>query len=452
MSNTWSLLIKGGTLITPNGRELADIAIAQGKIVAIGDLTTVGADEIIDAKSLHVLPGVIDSQVHFRDPGHPHKETFYSGTKAAVLGGVTTVFDMPNTNPLTITADELQGKLARAEGRAWCNYAFYVGGCASNIDQLAQLESMPGCSGVKVFMGSSTGDLLAADDATLLRILQNGKRRVAIHAEDEARLIERRYIAEQAAHPIAHPDWRDVETALKATTRILRLARLAGRPIHVLHITSAEELTLLAQNKDIASVEALPQHLTLHAPDCYEKLGTLAQMNPPIRDSTHQTALWQALQTGVIDVIGSDHAPHTLAEKVKPYPQSPSGMPGVQTLLPLMLNHVANGKLTLERLVDLTSAGPARLFGIAGKGRIAVGYDADLTLVDLSKQQVIDKTWLASLCGWSPWEGMKITGWPVWTIIDGRVVMHDGALRGEPIGKPVRFISTLKNTIMDTNE
>lgn len=442
MAKPFSLLIQGGILITPSGRERADIGIAQGKIVAIGDLSASEADEVVDAEHLHVLPGVIDSQVHFRDPGHPLKETFESGTRAAVLGGVTTVFDMPNTNPLTITAAELQGKLDRATGRSWCNYAFYIGGCASNAEQLVQLENLPGCCGIKVFMGSSTGDLLAADDETLLRIMQSGKRRVAIHAEDEALLVARKHIAEQAGHPTAHPVWRDVETALKATTRILRLARLAGRPVHILHITTAEEIALLAQNKDIASVEVLPQHLTLYAPDCYMRLGTLAQMNPPIRDSTHQSVLWQALRDGVIDVIGSDHAPHTRDEKSKPYPQSPSGMPGVQTMLPLMLNHVAHGKLTLKRLVDLTSAGPARLFGIAGKGRIAVGYDADLTLVDLKKQQTIDKSWLASLCGWSPFEGMNITGWPVSTIVNGRIVMLNGALLGDPIGKPVSFIST----------
>jgi len=451
MTKPFSLLIQGGTLITPNGQERADIGIAQGKIVAIGDLSASNADEVVNAEHLHVLPGVIDSQVHFRDPGHPLKETFESGTRAAVLGGVTTVFDMPNTNPLTITAAELQGKLDRAVGRAWCNYAFYIGGCASNAEQLAQLENLPGCCGIKVFMGSSTGDLLAADDETLLRIMRSGKRRVAIHAEDEALLISRKHIAEQVGQPTAHPIWRDVETALKATTRILRLARIVGRPVHLLHITTAEEIALLAQHKDIASVEVLPQHLSLHAPDCYERLGTLVQMNPPIRDISHQSALWQALRDGVIDVIGSDHAPHTIDEKSKPYPQSPSGMPGVQTILPLMLNHVVHHKLTLERLVDLTSAGPARIFGIVGKGRIAVGYDADLTLVDLKKKQTIDKTWLASLCGWSPFEGMSITGWPVSTIINGRAVMLNGELFGNPIGKPVSFISTLKDSIMDTN-
>lgn len=446
MKKTFSFLIQGGTLLTPNGRESADIAIADGKIVAIGHLSQHDADEVLDATHLHILPGLIDSQVHFRDPGHPHKETLESGTKSAVLGGVTAVFDMPNTHPLTITAAELQGKLDRAVGRSWCNYAFYMGGCATNAAELAQLENLPGCCGIKVFMGSSTGDLLAADDETLLRILKSGKRRVAIHAEEEARLIERKHLAEQAGNVTAHPIWRDIETALKATSRIIRLARLAGRPIHVLHITSAEELALLAQNKDIASVEALPQHLTLHAPDCYVKLGTWAQMNPPIREIRHQTALWQALQNGVIDVIGSDHAPHTKEEKSKPYPQSPSGMPGVQTLLPLMLNHVAQGKLSLERLVDLTSAGPARLFGIAGKGRIAVGYDADLTLVDLGRQQKIEQSWLSSLCGWSPFEGMTITGWPVCTVIDGCTVMRDEELLGEPIGKPVNFTSTMTGT------
>jgi len=240
-----------------------------------------------------------------------------------------------------------------------------------------------------------------------------------------------------------HPEWRDVEVALKCTTRLLRLARQAHRRIHVLHVTTAEEMQILKDNKDIATVEVLPQHLTLAAPECYERLGSFAQMNPPIRDARHREALWAALNAGIVDCIGSDHAPHTKEEKARPYPRSPSGLTGVQTLVPIMLNHVAAGRLTLQRFVDLTSAGPARIFGMAGKGRLAVGYDADFTIVDLKANRTITNDWIASRSGWTAYDGMKVTGWPKATIIRGQVVMRDDELLNKPVGVPVRFQETL---------
>jgi dihydroorotase len=292
-------------------------------------------------------------------------------------------------------------------------------------------------------MGSSTGSLLVEDDDALLEVLRHGRRRVSIHAEDEHRLRERMALVRDGADVAMHSEWRDVETAVLATKRILRLARKAGRRIHVLHISTAEEVPLLAAAKDVATMEATPQHLTLAAPDCYERLGSHAQMNPPIREARHREGLWQAVQAGVVDVIGSDHAPHTLEEKQRPYPTSPSGMPGVQTLLPLLLNHMAEGRLTLQRLIDLTSAGAQRVFNIAGKGRIALGYDADFTVVDLKAERRIEKDWLASKSGWSPFEGMTIKGWPMMTIVRGSLVMRDGELQGKAQGAPVRFGETL---------
>ncbi|MHA1599522.1 MAG: dihydroorotase [Alphaproteobacteria bacterium] len=440
----YDLLISGGTVATPNGMIVVDVAVADGRIAAIGDVGT-NATEVLDARGLHVLPGAIDTQVHFREPGHESKEDLATGSAAAALGGIVAVFEMPNTSPSTLTAADLDDKLARARGRAWVDHAFFAGAAASNLDDLATLERRPGCCGVKIFMGSSTGSLLVEDDATLLRVLAGGTRRVAVHAEDEARLRARRSLVEDgaAAGPALHPEWRDAESAYLATTRLLRLARQAGRRVHVLHISTADEMPLLAANKDLATVEVTPQHLTLSAPDCYERFGTWAQMNPPIRGAEHREALWRAVADGVVDVIGSDHAPHLLSEKAKPYPDSPSGMPGVQTLLPLMLDHVAAGRLSLERLVDLTSAGPARIYGIAGKGRIAVGYDADFSIVDLAARREIKKDWLASKCGWSPFEGKTVTGWPKATVVRGRVVMREDELLGEPAGRPVRFQETL---------
>jgi dihydroorotase len=442
VSETYDLIIRGGVTATPNGIAAADVAIRNGRIAAIGAVAGSAAEEIA-AAGLHVLPGVIDTQVHFREPGLEHKEDLATGTAAAVLGGVTAVFEMPNTKPSTLTAADLADKRSRAQGRVWCDVAFFIGAAAENADALAELERLPGCAGVKMFMGSSTGNLLVADEETIRRVLRNGRRRMAVHSEDEARLRERFALVQDGADPSLHPVWRDVETAVAATQRLMRLAREAGRRVHVLHVTTAEEITILAANKDLATVETTPQHLTLAAPDCYRRLGTFAQMNPPIREERHRAALWRAVEQGVVDCIGSDHAPHTREEKAKPYPQSPSGMPGVQTLLPLLLDHLNAGRLTLDRLVDLTSAGPACIYNIAGKGRIAVGYDADFTLVDLKARRTIRESWIASRCAWTPFDGLEVTGWPIATIVRGQVVMRDDQLVGTPVGDLVRFGDTL---------
>ncbi|MEE8370587.1 MAG: dihydroorotase, partial [Sphingomonadales bacterium] len=387
----------------------ADVAVRDGRTVAIGALDGFDAAEVIEAKGLHLLPGIIDTQVHFREPGGETKEDLASGSEAAVMGGVTAVFEMPNTSPSTTNAATLEDKLSRAKGRMWCDHAFYVGGTAENAGELDKLEAMAGCSGVKVFMGASTGNLLVAGDEALAEILRNGRRRVAIHAEDEERLQERKNLAQEGGVE-QHPIWRDEIAALKASQRVVKLARKWGRRIHVLHVTTAEEVEFLATAKDVATVEVTPQHLTLAAPECYKLHGTFAQMNPPIRDDRHRQAIWKAVANGLADVIGSDHAPHTVEEKQVAYPASPSGMPGVQTLLPLLLNHAAEGRLSLERLVDLTSHGAARVFGLRDKGLLAVGMHADYTLVDLGEIWTISGNWLRSRAGWSPFEGKTIKG------------------------------------------
>lgn len=444
MAETYDLIVRGGQAWTTAGLVPTDIAVRGGKFAALGDLGGASAATVVEAAGLTVLPGVIDTQVHFREPGLEHKEDLESGTRGAVLGGVTAVFEMPNTRPSTLTADDLTEKLRRARGRAWCDYAFYIGGSAENVEQLPTLERLPGCCGVKVFMGASTGTLLVPDDPTLDRILAHGTRRMAVHCEDEERMNERKALAQKpGATAHLHPVVRDVESALRATQRLIRLARKHGRRVHVLHVTTEEEMVFLRDHKDIATVETTPQHLTLAAPDCYDRLGTFAQMNPPIREARHREGLWRAVRDGTVDVIGSDHAPHTREEKAKPYPESPSGMPGVQTLLPLLLDHMNAGRLSLARLVDLTSAGAARIFGLAAKGRIALGYDADLTLVDLAARREITEQWMATKSGWTPFAGMTVTGWPVGTIIRGHVVMRDGALLGTPVGAPIRFVDTL---------
>jgi len=436
---SFDMILRNGTVWTPGGPIEADVGVRDGKIVEIG--VSGDAGETIDCTGLTVLPGVIDTQVHFREPGLEAKEDLESGSRAAVLGGVTAVFEMPNTNPNTDTAERLNDKLARANNRMWCDHAFYVGATNENAEALAELERLPGAAGVKIFMGASTGSLLVSDDAALARVLASGKRRVAIHAEDEMRMQARKDERIEG-DPASHPVWRDDESAMLATRRIIKIARDAGRRIHILHITTPAELEYIAQNKDIATCEVTPQHLTLAGEDAYPRLGTFAQMNPPIRSGAHREGLWHWLNQGVPDVIGSDHAPHTREEKAKPYPASPSGMPGVQTLLPLLLDHVANGRLTLQRLVDLTSAGAQRVFGLVTKGRIAAGYDADFSIVDLKARWTIEESWLASRCGWSPFTGMELTGKPIGTIVRGNRVMWDGSLANHAIGQPVRFEST----------
>ncbi len=441
MAESFDLLLTGGTVVNQDGAGPRDIGVRGGRIAALGVLAAADAAERIDCRGLHILPGVIDSQVHFREPGFTHKEDLESGSRAAVLGGVTTVFEMPNTDPLTTGAAALADKLSRARGRMHCDFAFWVGGTRENVAELGALERLPGAAGIKVFMGSSTGDLLVEDDHGVAAILANTRRRVAFHSEDEFRLRERLGVRVEG-DPASHPRWRDVEAAVRSTRRLLGIARRVGARIHVLHISTEEELDLLVANRDVASCEATPHHLTLSSDD-YGRLGTLIQMNPPVREVRHRAALWQSLGQGLIDVLGSDHAPHTLEEKARPYPASPSGMPGVQTLVPIMLDHVNAGRLTLARFVDLTSAGPLRLFGLARKGRIAAGYDADFTVVDLKRREVIRNAQAGSRAGWTPYDGRAVVGWPIGTIVRGRRVMWEGALLAPGEGRPALFAEAL---------
>jgi len=444
MADTYDLVLKGGIVVNHDGEGPRDLGIRAGRFVAIDDLSRASAGEVIDCKGLHLLPGVIDTQVHFREPGLAHKEDLESGSRSAVMGGVTGVFEMPNTDPLTVSAEALADKVKRGHNRMHCDFAFFVGATVDNTKHLPELERLPGCAGIKVFMGSSTGSLLVADDAGIRAVLQKIRRRASFHAEDEPRLNERKNLRVEG-DPRSHPVWRDEVAALKATQRLVTIAHETGARVHVLHISTAKEMEYLAGHKDVASVETTPHHLTLEAPGCYERLGTRAQMNPPVRDAVHRTGIWTGLTNGVVDVLGSDHAPHTREEKSKTYPASPSGMTGVQTLVPIMLDHVNAGRLTLLRFVDLTSAGPARLFGIARKGRIAVGYDADVTVVDLKRREMITDKWVASRAGWTPYDGVKVTGWPVGTIIRGRKVMWDGGLATPAQGERVRFLETLSS-------
>lgn len=437
MATTFDLILKGGTVVNHDGIGVRDVGVTNGRIAAIGDLGSASAGETIDCVGLHILPGVVDSQVHFREPGLEHKEDLESGSRAAVLGGVTAVFEMPNTNPLTTSEAALADKVSRATARMHCDFAFWVGGTRENAKDVAELERLPGAAGIKVFMGSSTGDLLVEDDEGVASILRNTRRRAAFHSEDEFRLRERQGLRVEN-DPSSHPVWRDEIAALQCTERLVRIARQERARIHVLHISTAEEIAFLEHHKDVATCEATPHHLTMSADD-YARLGTLLQMNPPVRAARHRDGIWHGIGQGVVDVLGSDHAPHTLAEKAKPYPASPSGMTGVQTLVPIMLDHVNAGRLTLERFVDLASHGPNRIFGMARKGRIAAGYDADFTVVDMKRKETITNAQAGSKAGWTPYDGKQVTGWPVGTIVRGTRVMWQGEITTPSQGRAVEF-------------
>lgn len=444
MAATYDLILKGGTVVNHDGIGLRDIGVRDGRIATIGNLAHATAGQVLDCRGLHILPGVVDSQVHFREPGLEHKEDLETGSRAAVLGGVTAVFEMPNTKPLTTSAEALADKVRRASGRMHCDFAFWVGGTRENASDVAELERLPGAAGIKVFMGSSTGELLVEDDEGVFSILKNTRRRSAFHSEDEYRLRERldlRVKGDASSHPV----WRDEIAALRSTERLVAIARRARARIHILHISTAEEIAFLEAHRDVASCEATPHHLTLSADD-YARLGTLIQMNPPVREARHRDGIWRGIEQGIVDVLGSDHAPHTLEEKAKAYPESPSGMTGVQTLVPIMLDHVNAGRLSLERLVDLTSHGPNRLFGMARKGRIAAGYDADFTIVDLKRRETIRNGQAGSRAGWTPYDGKTVTGWPVGTIVRGRQVMWEGEIVEAGQGQPVLFSEALPAT------
>ncbi|TXM69057.1 dihydroorotase [Methylobacterium sp. WL12] len=438
MDKPFDLVLSGGTVVNQDGAHRADLGIRGGRIAAIGDLAQATVGERQDCTGLHLLPGVIDTQVHFREPGLDHKEDLESGSRAAVMGGVTAVFEMPNTNPLTTSAAALADKVSRAHHRMHCDFAFWVGGTHENVGALAELERLPGAAGIKVFVGSSTGSLLVEDDAGVRAILKAIRRRAAFHSEDEPMLRARKDLR-VPGDPASHPVWRSPEVAMQATRRLVALARETGARIHILHISTGDEMDYLADHKDVASVEVTPHHLTINGDEAYARLGTLVQMNPPVRGEAHRRKIWWGLEQGVADILGSDHAPHQLDEKAKPYPNSPSGMTGVQTLVPIMLDHVAAGSLSLERFVDMTSAGPKRLFGIARKGRLALGYDADVTVVDLKRRETIRNDWIASKSAWTPYDGKVVTGWPVGTVVRGARVMWDGVLTEPSRGEAVVF-------------
>lgn len=444
----FDLIIKEGVCFLPHPdhpdeivKEQVDIGIKDTLIKQIGSLYKAQAKKTFYAKNLFVLPGLIDTQVHFREPGLEHKEGLWTGSLSVLKGGISAFFEMPNTLPPTAHRADLEDKIQRAKEKSFCDFAFYLAVVPENISSASETErTSDHCPGAKLFLGNSTGNLELEDENLLNHFFSGRKGVTAVHAEDGTRLKERKALALQnPPHARNHPLWRDEETALIATKKAVALARRHKAPVHILHISTKQEMDFLKDHKDMASLEVTPQHLTLTAPDCYERLGSLAQMNPPIRDKSHQEALWKAVQCGLVDMIGSDHAPHTWEEKQKPYPESPSGMPGAQTLLPLMLDHVNKGRLDLKTLVKLLAHNPAKRFRIKSQGMIKEGLRANFTLVDLKSKLRIESSWLSSKCEWSPFEGMEVVGRPLFVFLGGQDVMAEGEVSGPPTGKGIEF-------------
>ena len=431
------LIIKNGSCFIDGKIKEQDIAVKNGKILKIGEISE-ESKEVYDAKNLLVLPGCIDTQTHFREPGSTDTEDLHSGSRAAIAGGITAVFEMPNTNPPTSNIKEFQRKLDLAKNRMYCNYAFYFGATADNSEDLANLKKLEGCCGIKLFAGSSTGNLLVADEQNIEKVFKNSSKVVAVHSEDEEILnINKKLIKNGDVH--SHPIWRSVECAMSSTRRIVRIAEKYNKKAHVLHITTKEEIDFLSQHKGNITFEITPQHLTIYAPNCYDKLGTYAQMNPPIRDKSHYDRLWYAVKNNLNDTIGSDHAPHLKKNKEKVYPNSPSGMPGVQTLMPVMLDHVNSGKLSINQLISFVCENPVKIFGIKNKGFIKEKYDADFTIVNMSKKITIKNENIESKCKWSPFNNVEFKGTPIATIIAGKIKMKEGKILGEPDGNPLLF-------------
>ena len=437
MSDKFSLIIKNGSCYIDGKLTKTDIGLSGNKIQKIGKIE-LNSSKVYDATDKVVLPGIIDTQVHFREPGSTDAEDLESGSRAAVLGGVTSLFEMPNTNPPTSNLVEFDKKLQAAKNRMHSNYAFYFGATPDNTDQLARLKDVEGCCGAKLFAGSSTGNLLVDKEADIEKVISSSDRVVSIHSEDEDIIkLRKKFIRKGDVH--SHPEWRNVECAMSSTRRVVKIAERYNKKIHVLHVTTKDEVDFLAMHKKNVTFETTPQHLTLYAPDCYDKLGTYAQMNPPLRTKEHYDRLWVAIKNNIVDVLGSDHAPHLKENKDKEYPNTPSGMPGVQTIFPIMLDHVNNGKLTLQQLINLMCENPCRIFGIKNKGYIKEGFDADLTITDMNKEVTIKNEMIASKCGWTPFNNHKVKGFPVGTIVNGHLVMSDGKVILESKGTPLEF-------------
>ncbi len=439
-STARTTLLRGAVCVLPEATRPADVLLQDGRIAAIdpGPAAAAVAEEVFEADGLHLLPGVVDTHVHFREPGVTHKEDLASGSRAAAAGGVTTIMDMPNVTPPTTTIARLHARLDLAARRSCVNFGFYIGATTDNLDELRAARRTPG---VKIFVGSSTGNLLVDDQDQLEAIFAKVPLPLCGHLEDEATVRANAERIGGGSVPADHSRIRDEAAAVRAVERIIDLVRRHDHPFHVLHVSTAAECRLIAAARAEGlpiTGEACPHHLLLDESD-YERLGSRAQVNPAIKTAADRAALWEALRDGTLDAVVTDHAPHTLEEKARPYPQSPSGLPCIENSLMLMLEEAAAGRCTLEQVVAWMCEGPCRVWGIPGKGRIAEGFDADLVLVDLGAVHEVRDERQHTRCGWSPWHGARLRGSVVRTLVGGRTVYDRGRFDESVRGTEVRF-------------
>ncbi|MFN9219654.1 MAG: dihydroorotase [Planctomyces sp.] len=428
-------LIRHAQVVLPESTERINVLIENGKVAALDVPDGASADEVIDASGLHLIPGVVDDQVHFREPGLTHKEDLLTATRACAKGGVTSFLEMPNTKPTTTSVAALESKLGLAAGRCVVNYGFYIGATPENVAELARATRTPG---IKIFIGSSTGDLLVDEQSALERIFAETTLPICAHCEDEATVRANAARIGGGSSVADHSRIRDNAAALIATKRAVDLAERHRHRFHVLHVSTAEEVQFLRGTSDLITAEACPHHLFFTVDD-YDRLGSLIQMNPSIKSRADAAAVWQGLLDGTLEVIATDHAPHTPEEKRQPYPKSPSGLPAVENSLALMLNQVSLGLCSLRQVVSWMCEAPARVWNLHQKGAIREGWDADLVLVDLNRTAVVRNEEQLTKCGWTPWDGVSLTGWPVRTFVHGQTVFCDGRVVGEGTGREILY-------------
>jgi dihydroorotase len=428
-------LIKNATCVLPGGQAQTHVLVEDGKIATVDAPASVRADEVVDAAGLHLLPGAIDDQVHFREPGLTHKEDLHTASRACAKGGITTYLEMPNTSPNAITQERILEKLALAEAKSLVNYGFYIGATPDNIADLRSATRVPG---IKIFIGSSTGSLLVDEQEALERIFAETTLPICAHCEDETTVRANTAALNGGKDFADHSRIRDHAAAIIATRRTTDIARRHKHRFHVLHVSAAGELPILRDHANLITAEVCPHHLFFTVDD-YARLGALVQMNPSVKDKEDTEALWAALLDGTIQVVATDHAPHTLEEKSQPYPKSPSGVPAVENVMALMLDQVNQGRCTLDQVAHWMCDAPARVWDIVGKGRIAEGYDADLVLVDMNLSRTIRNDEQETKCKWSPWHGTTLKGWPVQTWVHGHTVYHNGKFDTAPQGREAQY-------------
>jgi dihydroorotase len=428
-------LIRNATCVLPGSTTTSNVLVEDSKILDVATADSVAADEVVDATGLHLIPGVIDDQVHFREPGLTHKEDLHTASRACAKGGVTSFFEMPNTKPSTTSVAALHEKLALAATKSVVNYGFFIGATPDNVEELKQAKRTPG---IKIFIGSSTGNLLVDEQAALERIFAETTLTICAHCEDETTVRANSARLNGGSTFTDHSKIRDHAAALIATKRAIDLAVRHNHRFHVLHVSTADEIPVIAEHPELISAECCPHHLLFNIND-YERLGSLVQMNPSIKTQADCDALWQAMLDGIIKVVATDHAPHTIEEKNQPYPASPSGLPAVENSLSLMLDRANRGMCTLEDIVGWMCTAPAQVWDVANKGAIKEGYDADLVLIHMNQKRVIRNEDQLTKCGWTPWDGTEVQGIPVRTWVMGQTVYQDGNVQDGVLGSEVQF-------------